>query len=325
MLRLSGTDRYGHIANLAKYAEGKLVFDVPLVPAGVPRLRNLAASYQRIRWRKIVLRFEPMVPSITVGGFVCGFIPDADDSLENGNPLDRLMSHPGSKMVKAWQAATVVHSCAPDLLYTSRPAKAEARLYSPGRVALVIDSKISAGKDTPAPMSIYLDWEVELHEPSLEADSPKATSVECQESFYARSSNVGLWWKDEAGGDDPRSVIPGIQLDVVYRSGSKRFVSFVDSAGGTLGNFDRFRLVQHPTHGITLFVVDYAGKDIENTADKNYWILEKGDILVPEPKNSLTGLEHLRTPSLFASFGPRPSQLSRPSAVLDLSELEFPS
>lgn len=301
------------------------MFDVSLVPSGVPRLRNLAASYQRIRWKKIVLRFEPMVPSLTVGGYVCGFLPDADDDLSHGNPLDRLMAHPGSKMVKAWQAATVSHKCQPDLLYTSRPPKAEARLYSPGRVALVIDSKISAGANTPAPLSIYLDWEVELHEPSLEEEAPKAQTVECLSSFYARSENVGLWWSDGTGGDDPRTKIPGMAWDVVYRSGSKRYVEF--GAGSTLvkGNYDRFILTHDPTHGISLFVAGYDGKSIVEKATANVWVLEKGDVLVPEAENSQTGLEFLRLPKSARTSGPRPAPLSRRSESSDPLDIDWPN
>lgn len=320
-LRLAGTDRFGHIADLSKYGEGAVVFDVPVIPAGVPRLRNLAASYQRIVWRKLVFRFEPMVPSITSGGYVCGFVPDPDDDLASGNSIDRLLAHTGSKMVKAWQAAVVAHKCVGDRLFTSRPVNGESRLYSPGRVALVIDTKISAGKDTPAGLSIYVDWEVELMEPSLEGPSTKAVTLEARASFYARSSNVGLWWKDGSGGDDPRSQIPGIQFDQIYALGSKRFVSFGSGTNEVLGNFDRVILQNHPTHGITLFVVDYSDKILELAAEKNVWVLEKGDVLTPIPKNSLTGLEHLPMPRLWESFGPRHGPSCEHSRGLDPWEL----
>lgn len=317
MLRLAGTDRFGHIADLSKYGEGAVVFDVPVIPAGVPRLRNLAASYQRIVWRKLVFRFEPMVPSVTTGGYVCGFVPDPDDDLAQGNAIDRLLAHTGSKMVKAWQATVVAHKCVGDRLFTSRPVNGESRLYSPGRVALVVDTKISAGRDTPAGLSIYLDWEVELMEPSLEGPSTKATTLEARASFYSRASNVGLWWKDTAGGDDPRTQIPGIQFDQLYALKSKRFVSFGQGETAVLGNFDRVVLQNHPTHGVTLFVVGYDDRILELTSSQNVWFLEAGDTLTPVPKNSLTGLEHLPTPKLWENFGPRPRRLCEQSEDSD--------
>lgn len=319
ILHIKGTDRLAHVSDLTVYGEGGVVLDVPLVPASVPRLRNLAASYQRVRWKRIVLRFEPMVPSITSGGYVCGFVPDADDDLSEGAALDRLMAHTGSKMVKAWQAATVSHRCMPDLLYTSRRPKQEARLYSPGRVALVIDSKIAVGERTSAPLSVYIDWEVELHEPCLEGTFTKAGAIEALDSFYTRQSNVGLWWKDGGGGDDPRTKLPGIQFDVVYRSISKRYTEFTDASSGSAvtmaGSFDRFCMTNDGTHGITLWVCDYKGAPIQKYGIHNTWMLEKGDTFVPEPKNLFQGLHHLQYPNCFEVWRPRQEPSSEQSTL----------
>lgn len=323
-LHLRGTDRYGHISDLSTYGEGEVVFDLPLIPTGVPRLRNLASTYQRVRWKKLTIRFEPLVPTMAVGGYVCGFIPDADDSLlETKNPLDRLMAHPGSKLAKIWQSSTVTHRCAPDLLYTSPPGKGEARLYSPGRVALVIDSKVGVAKDVAAPLSIYLDWEVELSEPSLEGVTSKGSTPECKANFYLRSSNVGLWWKDGAGGDDPRLQIPGIAFNVTYRIGSKRFawMGTEGAADEVIGSFDKVMLTNDPTHGVTLWVVNYEGVPLTAKSAKNIFFLEKGDILVPEPKNLTAGLEHLQLTRSQERSGPKP-ELSCPlSKSLDRWEV----
>lgn len=321
-INLRGTDRFGHIADLSKYGEGKVVFDVPLVPSGVPRLRNLAASYQRIRWKRIVVRFEPLVPTMTVGGYVCGFVPDAQDSLsDSANPLDRLLAHPGSKLAKSWMSSTVAHRCTPDLLYTSQPPKGEARLYSPGRVALIIDSSISAGTNVKAPMSIYLDWEVELSEPALEVEAPQVVTLTARSHFYARASNVGLWYKDSTGGDDPRSELPGIQFNVVYRLGSKRFYWVGADATEELGNFDKVKLVNDATHGITLAICDYNGKEILVPAVKNIFMIEKGDVLVPEQENRVVGLEYLQCRTSNEKSGPKPKQSCEQSEALGPWEL----
>lgn len=325
-LKLMGTDRFGHIGDLSSFGDGTVVLDVPLVPSSLPRLRNLAGSYQRIVWRRLTFRFEPLVPTSVTGGYVCGFLPDADDSItEAAAPLDRLMAHPGSKLVKAWQSAVITHKCVGDRLYTSRPPRGEARLYSPGRVALVIDSKISGGSGVLAPLSVYLDWEVELMEPSLEATSTKANTVEAMASFYLRSGHLGLWYSDNTGGDDPRSKIPGIQWDVVYRLGSKRYCLWTDTAQGTsitlAGNWDRICLKQDSSAGTTFWILDYKGEPIRKYGYVNQFMIEKGDILVPESGNALVGLEFLQQTPSWRDFGSKLERSSKPSEDSDRWEI----
>lgn len=303
-IRLKGTDRFAHIPNLESFGEKGVVLDVPLVPASLPRLRNLAGSYQRIEWKKLVVRYEPMVPTAAVGGYVCGFIPDPEDDLQTGDPLERLLAHPGSKLTKIWQASTVVHKPLNDRLYTSQPPRGEVRLYSPGRVALVIDSAVSGGKDVKCPLSVYIDWEVVLMEPSLEA-VVKAAPLEVGANFYCRSSNVGLWWKDGTGGDDPREKIPGLQFNQVYKAGSKRFMDLGSGADRVAGNWDRFILVNDATHGVTLAPVDYSGKTLLAAAAYNIFVLEKGDVLIPVAENSTVGLQYLQSTQSLPAFGRR--------------------
>lgn len=299
------------------YSEGELVLDLPLIPSGLPRLRHIASSYQRIRWKKLAIRFEPMVPTLAAGGYVCGFVPDPDDDLSRGEALDRLLAHSGSKMSKVWQAQTVIHKCTGDLLFTSAPPKGETRLYSPGRVALIVDSKVSAGKNVACPLSVYIDWEVSLMEPSLEADATRAGLVEAKESFYTRSSNVGLYWKDATGGDDPRPVMPGIEFGVVYRLGSKRFVDLGSEGDRIAINFDRVVLVNHATHGITLAPCKYDRTPIYLQSSYNIYVIEKGDILVPEAGNALTGLNLLQSRRCFEELRPRQSDSKEPSSPSD--------
>lgn len=316
-VHLSGTDRIFHINDIAGKAPGAVILDALLTPDIVPRLHKLAEAYQRIRYHKLVFRVETMVPTFSTGGYAFGFIPDPRDVLQPGtSALSRVMATPGAKLAKSWQSSVVAHKCNADLLYTNEPPLSELRLFSPGRVCFVIDSTPQGGTaSAEMPVSIWLEWSVTLSEPSLESHN-KSSLIVAQNNFYIRSSNVGLWWRDSSGGDDPRSQIPGIQFDVVYQLTSKRFVDFTDGTTETLGSFDKVLLSNDTVHGVTLWVVDYSNKPIKGTGTKNVWVIEKGDTLTPLPGNSQVGLEHRWQRPLTSPYEPRPGPSSNPSPPL---------
>lgn len=254
------------------------------------RLSHFAEAYQRIRWKKLVFRIVPMSPTDISGGLCAGFVADASDVIgSNTIGLQRLLAQRGSKVFKAWEPATITHKCLPDLLYTSTPPRGDLRLSSPGRFVLMVDSKIRVGNGQQAPITVFVDWECSLSEPSVETDYKDPTgAVRATENLYGRSANVGLWFKDGPGGDDPRSVIPGIGFDVVYRLQSKRFCNFITSPG----NYDRLKLVNDKTHGVTLAVLSYDSKPIFENFSTNCWMIEKGDDLIPEaPSENRIGWE----------------------------------
>lgn len=328
-LKVHGTDRLAHVKSIGGLADGTVILDVVLDAQSIPRLAKLSDAYQRVQFHKLVFRIEPMAATSTVGGLVAGFVPDAQDRIGSGDrALARVLAVSGSKLFKAWQSVSVVHNCVPDLLYTSLPPKGEARLSSPGRFVVVVDSKVVGTSSGEIPMSVYLDWWVTLLEPSLEqAEGESNAPIVAEKSFYLRASNVGLWWKDDAGGDDPRTAIPGIQFNQMYRLPSKRFVDFTDTTATgdeQIGSFDRVRMTNDATHGVTLWVVDYNGKDIPSKPSKNQWFLERGDVLHPEaPPNLQRGAQYLCRPLLKKSCAPKPRPLSMSSESLDALSEDF--
>lgn len=300
-LRLFGTDRVLHIPE-ARPTDGAPLIDLSITPELLPRLHHMAEAYQRIRYKKLVFKIVSMCPTTTSGGIAAAFVADPTDVLGSGaNALNRVVAQNGSKVTKVWQSATIRASLSGDLLYTSTPPLGDSRLYSPGRFWLVCESRFS----TPVPITVYLDWEVEVSVPSLETEAPEAGAVVLTANFYTRSSNPGFWYKDGAGGDDPRPHAPGIQFDVIYQSKSKSYIKFETVAG----NYDRFILVNDPNHGVTLTAVGTDGKPIIQVTDINQWVLEKGQPLFPVPENVKLGSEFICSSKVLQdSSGPSQGQ-----------------
>lgn len=253
-------------------------------------MEHMAEAYQRVRFKKLVFRIVPMASTSSSGGFAAAFVADPTDVLGSGDDaLDRLVAQKGSKITKIWQSTTVNGAILPDLLYTSEPPQGDQRLSSPGRLWVVIESKVTGLANAAVPLTVYCDWEVDFYVPSLEkGESGTTGSLVVQSTFFTRASNVGLWWSRSAGGDDPRSKIPGIEFDVTYRTKQKYYLSYSKA-----GNFDKFRMVNDVTHGVTLAPVDPDGKVLVEKTDIDQYVFEKGDVLTPVPTLNSVGVEYL--------------------------------
>lgn len=137
---------------------------------------------------------------------------------------------------------------------------------------------------------MFVDWQVKLSVPSLEGEVPhQAATIRTSVAFYARNSNVGLWYKDD-GGDDPRPVIPGIRFNVVYRTELPFYLDMPDQVSG---NYDKVMMTNDPQHGVTLWIVDHKGKTISSKPNKNQWILSEQTILSPIVPEIRAGMEFL--------------------------------
>lgn len=321
-LRVHGTDRLAHVPDISIYNDGDVALDFLVGALAIPRLARLAEAYQRVVYHRLVFRVEAMAPTSAIGGLVSGFIPDASDNVgTGGEALSRVLAVPGARLFKAWQSVSIAHSCLPDVLYTSVPPVGDIRLSSPGRLVIIVDSKVVVSTSgMRVPLSVYLDWDVTLMEPSLEGKEQKGSAIESKADFYLRSANVGLWWTDDAGGDDPRTKVPGIQFDQEYRLSSKRYIDFGEA--GTSGSYDRVMLVNDTTHGVTFAPVDYKGKPMMLHPARNMFFIERGDVLVPEIPNPQLGLQICRPPYL-GGCGSRPSKLSTPSGSLESLSKSF--
>lgn len=315
-VKLHGTDRLIHVPDISRYDAGHVVVDLSMSCASFHRLSHMSEAYQRVRFKKLVFRVVTMCSTYVSGGYACAFVADPTDVLGDGsNALDRVVAQTGSKITKVWESATVAARLTPDLLYTSDPPQGDKRLSSPGRLWLIVESKCS----NEVPLTVYCDWAVEMAVPSLEAQTGQAGALVVTENFFARKSNVGLWYqpKGKSPIDDPRKAIPGIEFDVLYKSKQKYFVSFTQERGG---NFDQFKMVNDQTHGITLAPVGLDNKTIIDTAEGDYWMLERGDFLTPIPNLSGVGLEFLCRQTALDS---KPSRMHSDSS-LGFSDLTRP-
>lgn len=305
-IHISGTDRYLHVEDISVHSSGKIVFNQALSPLSFGRLSKLADTYQRIIWKKLVFRVVPMAPTSVSGGYIASYISDPTDDPGTGSAaLSRLTANKATRIVKAWEQATLVVKPVQDHLYTSVNPAGGMRLYSPGRFVLAVDSQVSTGTSIKCPVTVYLDWDVTLFEPSLESEpGHNAGPIACLESFYGRSNNDGLWYRDSTGGDDPRPMIPGIKFDVVYKLETKRFAQFPS----VLINFDKVMMTRDTEHGITLWVCDYSGKPIKEKFSLNCWVIEAGDVLSPIETPNSVGSEYLCRPQIEASCPEYPKQ-----------------
>lgn len=329
-VKLSGTDRLAHVPNISNFGDGATVLSVAITCADIPRLAQIAEAYQRVVFHKLCFRVVPMASTANSGGYVAGFVPDVSDDFSGGaDGLNRLVAQSGTKIAKVWQNVTITHRCVSDNLYTSTPPRGDQRLSSPGRFVIIVDSEIPT-KNDKVPVSVYLDWSVTLFEPALEQKISVNAPLVSPTNFYLRQGNVGLWFKDEAGGDNPINAGLNLALNIPYRLSSKSYIDF--AADGTkeevVGNFDRVRFELDTTHGLTFYMVDFHGKSIVQKPSRNQFIIEKGDTLIPEPPNALTGRAFLSpSKSTFARESlPRPS-LSKSSSlgsVSVISESESP-
>lgn len=323
-IRERGTDRFAHFPTATSIEAGTLLLDVEVGVHSFPRLKLLAAAYQRYRFKRLEFRFVSMVPSSFSGGYIAAFIPDVTDRVGTGDAmLSRLLAAEGAKATKIWQNMSLVHTRFRDTLYTSDPPSGDQRLYSPGRIAVGVDSKVEGPSNMATPMTIYVDWEVELMEPSIESATNVAPNgaVFAEKAFYSRSAQRGLWYKDDQ--TDPALGIPGLKDGLIYQLKSSRFASFTSQAG----NYDRVKYhapskvelserfdklgldseseQDEATPG-ELLIVGYNGKEVTEVSDKNYWFIEAGDMLVPVEKQDFsTGQEYLCLPRIEASSRPQ--------------------
>lgn len=333
-VHLKGTDRLIHVENVSQFGTGAVVVDVSLSCSSFKRMEHMASAYQRVRFKKLVFRIVPMAATSLTGGFAAAFVADPTDVLGSGDDaLDRLVAQKGSKITKIWQSTTVGACLLPDLLYTSEPPQGDVRLSSPGRLWVVIESKVTGLGSAQVPLTVYCDWEVDFYVPSLErAEGGGTGSLVVGATFYTRKSNVGLWWKDTAGGDDPRTKIPNIEFDVTYQTKQKFYLSY-----NKAGNFDKFRMVNDATHGVTLAPVAPDGTIIIEQTEQNQYVFEKGDVLTPVPTLNSVGAEFLcrktQKLTLQVSSPPEPapycqnplrpgSSSSKPKQLLKRSQIQ---
>lgn len=159
MLVKSGMD-YIDIVEFQSLTDGQPIFSFEVTPSLCPQLSKFAASFQRIRYRKLMFEVDSRFGTQSAGGYIMGFRPDASDAFPV-DPLERkrfISSTPASMANNSWKGCRLlVRQNVLDgrLLYTS-PGE-DRREYSPGTFFMVCDGSIN----TAGSYTLRIHWTVE--------------------------------------------------------------------------------------------------------------------------------------------------------------------
>lgn len=148
------------------YPTGDVVLSASVTAQSTRRLKDLASTFQRIKWHRLVFTVEGAFPTTTGGGYIAAFVRDPTDQ-PPADGLERLRWVAArSCMVdcKWYDCGRVIVPQTPDLQYTSHDAQDDPRWWSPG--TLYIISK--GGPGQPGSLTIKMDWDITLSMPSSE-------------------------------------------------------------------------------------------------------------------------------------------------------------
>lgn len=170
MVTKSGLD-YIDIVEFQSLKDGQAIFSFEITPSLCPQMSKFAASFQRIRYRRLTFEVDSRFGTQSAGGYIVGFRPDASDTFPV-DPLERkrfISSTPASMSNNSWQGCrlTVDNKVIDSrLLYTS-PGE-DRREYSPGTFFMVCDGSIN----TAGSYTLRIHWSIECGVESYETDIP---------------------------------------------------------------------------------------------------------------------------------------------------------
>lgn len=156
---------------------------IPLVPAGLPWLRGVAASYSKFRWRRLRVFYLTQVSTNNDGRVAVGFNYDSEDAL----PADvsALTSLHRASFGPVWSGTQGFDSANPfrptDLVHCDLDASRASKPWYPYATAAQLTDAESANPYTPAYLNIgvdgatadktvgtlYVTYEIELIEPTV--------------------------------------------------------------------------------------------------------------------------------------------------------------
>lgn len=202
---LSGTDRMQMIPDVSALKTGHIIYSELITPGDFARLKNVARSFQRIRYNSLRFRIEPQMSTATSGGYVTAFVADPADTAPQTGVLNYLTSQKGSQTCKWWQNSTVVMPSTPRLFYTSNSV--EVREYSPGRLMVAVDGQASQKGN----LTVFCEWNVTLSVASMEAERAVVEDFTIATDLYTRTEYTGLWSKKSGawGTSNFAELIPG--------------------------------------------------------------------------------------------------------------------
>lgn len=123
-MALQGTDTLFREDDISRYASNAKVIDMPIHTGLFPRLKAVAATFQRVFWLHLQVRVIMECPAATGGGYACAFLRDSTDVIpQTKEGYDRLIANQQAKVVKMWQNVTMNMPKRTDKFYTSRDVK----------------------------------------------------------------------------------------------------------------------------------------------------------------------------------------------------------
>lgn len=246
----------------------------------MPRLSQLAKSFQRVRYHR--LRFEVVAafPSVASGAYCAGFVKDATDPIKAGTAGTTLLAS-GGTATKVWQSTEVIVNNLPGLFYTSAAPNSE-RWSSPG--SFVID--MLAENDQQGSYQVYVHWDVTLTQPTYETPEQPGDDgfATAQVPMYTSNDNKYLSVRD---GNSWRPA-EAVDFSPALKSGDKvRFLAhkfgLVENASSAIDSIFGFNTVLCYSSSGKLYIGPVDEQDNRSTLNfhgETYCIAEgeKGEL-----------------------------------------------
>lgn len=231
-MTLQGTDLYATIPDLSVFDAHTVVIDKPITIGDFERLGITGRTFQRIKWLRITFRLIMETASTTAGGYALAIIRDPTDVQESSLPgYRRLIGNDNVQIAKAWENSTVHLPRRQDWLYTSDDT--EARWYSPGKLVVMTDTKISTGPyNVPVGASIYAHWSVAFKDPTIEDRSATIEALASNAALQVQDASVARkLTKADVGGN--YAVLAGVRSadTIPVLRASEIFGGAIDSGG----------------------------------------------------------------------------------------------
>lgn len=171
-VRLSGIDFLGQVSVDANGAvTGDILAEVSLNPTTADwlgtRLQREMSLWERFRFRKFAMLFEPSVPTTQPGQMVMFIDTDPDEDLEGSGlaVVQQATAHSGSEMFQVWEAGTAEYLPDTDTQdFFADADGSDQRLISPGNAFLVASTDLQESVYG----ALYGCYDVELLVPQIE-------------------------------------------------------------------------------------------------------------------------------------------------------------
>lgn len=169
-----GTEMLGFVSVTDNTAIGSVLFQFDVSPRAIEgsRLSAMSFLWEKYRFRKLRIRYEPMVSANTDGQIVMYFDKDPADPLPTtGVPaLRNALSTAGSRSSPVYQSMTVEHlSEAKSILFTDPSASLTVTSRELNRFTEVGDLIILSASVLASRVygTVYMDYEIEWFDPQI--------------------------------------------------------------------------------------------------------------------------------------------------------------